>query len=334
MPGSSNFMELEPMAASSVPSPEPARAWWRRGWLFLLLIPVPVAAACWWFTAPLDDTLASPASFDSTTALTTPAAPPAGSGSEAHAELGTPALPDWPEVRLEGMAAKRVLLDTMLAVQDRLKGVAGYTATFRKQERIGGVLGPEQIMTMKIRHHPFAVYFKYLSPYPGKEAVYAEGHHDNKIIAHAGGMSRFLVPRLAVPPDHPLAMAETRHPITEAGLANLVDKLVAFRRLDLIDADAVTFLDRTTDIRAGLRLRSVHTHPHFDPRRPFARVDILYDPQTRIPLSIESYDWPEPGHQGELLLAERYVYEDLDLSASLSPIDFDPGNPAYAFHRY
>ena len=216
------------------------------------------------------------------------------------------AVPDWPEGRLEGTAAKQLLLDTMLAVQERLKNVAGYTATFRKQERIGGVLGPEQTMAMKIRHHPFAVYFKYLSPYRGKGGGLRRGaprQQDHRPLGRRGAVPRAPPGR---PPDHPLALADTRHAITEAGLANLTDKLVGFRRMDLDDPDAVTILDRTTDAEGRPWLRSVHTHPHFDHRRPFARVEVLYDPETRLPLQIENYDWPEPGHQGELLLAERY----------------------------
>ncbi len=313
--------------------PHLARLWRRSGWLFVLFVPLVSAAVCWRLTAPrVDHDLADVPIPRKTTA---PAPRIALSDAPAgKAAAGSPDVPDWPEDRLEGTAAKQLLLDTMLDVQERLKNVAGYTATFRKQERIGGVLHPEQTLAMKIRHRPFAVYFKYLSPSAGKEVVYAEGHHDNKIIAHSGGVARFLVPRFAVPPDHPLATAETRHAITEAGLANLTDKLVGFRHMDLADPEAVTILDRKTDTRGRPWLRSVHTHPRFDNRRPFARVDILYDPDSRLPLVIENYDWPGPGHEGELLLAERYHYEDLDLSASLSALDFDPANPAYAFSRY
>ena len=62
---------------------------------------------------------------------------------------------------------------------------------------------------------------------------------------------------------------------------------------------------------------------------------MLYDPETRLPRRIDSYDWPEPGKgPGALQLAERYSYEDLDLDAPLSDLDFDPANPAYAFSRF
>ena len=318
---------------AAITFPHLARAWRRRAWLCFLIVPLAGAAVCWWLTAPLEDDAPVAPPVPRQAAVRAPGtAVPEGPGGEAPAD--PLALAGWPEGRLEGTAAKRLLLDTMCAVKERLKTVAGYTATFRKQERIGGVLGPEQTMAMKIRHHPFAVYLKYLSPNAGKEVVYAEGHHDNKIIAHSGGMARFLVPRLAVLPDHPLALADSRHAITEAGLANLTDKLLGFRRMDLDDPDAETILDRVTDANGRPWLRSLHTHPHCDGRRPFARVEILYDPETRLPLRIDNYDWPAPGHEGELLLAERYIYEDVDLGAVLTGLDFDPANPAYAFRRY
>ena len=224
------------------------------------------------------------------------------------------------------------MLDTLIAVQERLESVAGYTATFRKQERIGGVLGPEQTMAMKIRHHPFAVYLKYLSPHAGKEVVYAEGHHDNKIIAHSGGMARFLVPRLAVAPDHPLALADSRHSITEAGLVNLTDKLLGFRRMDLDDPDAATILDRATDVTAAPWLRSLHTPPALQRRRALRRIEVLYDPETRLPLRISNYDWPAPDRRASSSWPSATL-RDLNLDARLSGLDFDPANPAYAFHR-
>jgi len=310
------------MVASPVPNP--ARAWRRRAWAILLSVPVAAAAGCWWLTTPpVDD---APDGTPETTAPT----------ATAGAKNGPvePGFPDWPAGRLEGKAAGRLLLDTLLRVQRRLEKVAGYTATFRKRERIKDVLGPEQTIAMKIRNRPFAVYLKYLAPQAGKEVVFAEGHHEDKIIAHGGGLARLLVPRLALPPDHPLALADARHPITEAGLANLTARLIGFRRMDLDDPGAMTVVDRTHDEQGRPWLRSLHEHPVYDPRRPFARIEVLYDPESRLPLQIRSYDWPQPGHQGELLLAECYVYEDLNLEAVLGALDFDPSNPAYAFHRY
>jgi hypothetical protein len=289
---------------------------------FIVFVGLGIPGVCWWLTAPLEP--ATEPLFSESTARTTEPARP----------VSALQVPDWPEVRLEGPPAKRLILEMLLAARRRLGAVPGYTAKLHKQERINGKLGSQQLLAMKVRHRPFAVYFKFLSPSPGREVVYAEGLHDNKMIAHGTGMARLLVPRLAVPPDHPLALAENRHPVTEAGLVNLTEKLIGFREMDLKDNDARTLLDRTTGPDGREWLRSVHIHAHRKPGRPFARSEVLYDPESRFPLQISNFDWPSADDSGELLLAERYRYEDLDLDVSLTSLDFDPANPAYAFHRY
>jgi hypothetical protein len=311
------------MAASPITgNASPRLRWWH--WGLLLLLPVAgVAGTSWWLTEPLEDHGA-----DTAPAPDLPRAPRPELAAKPHEPLA------WPDERLEGMPAKQLLLDVLLDVDRRLDAIDFYTATFRKRERLRGVLGSEQTLAMKVRQHPFAIYLKFLDPTPGKEVVYAEGHHDNKVIAHATGVSRWLVPRLAVPPDHPLALAETRHAVTEAGLANLTEKLIGYRRIDINDPEAITILDRTTDDDGRAWLRSLHLHPaNATSQRPFARVEVLYDPETRFPLRIKNYDWPKKGHKGELLLAESYRYDDLNLNAPLTALDFDPANPAYAFHR-
>ncbi|WZO99032.1 DUF1571 domain-containing protein [Isosphaeraceae bacterium EP7] len=284
-----------------------------------------VVAASWYFTEPLHERVPATAETPAT-ALPSAAVPspePAASRS----------LPEWPDQRLAGLDAKRILMDTVLAVGERLRGEAGYTAIFHKRERIKGKLGEDQVMEMKARNRPFAVYFKFLNPTPGKEVVYAEGHRDGKVLAHGVGLARFLVPRLAVAPDSPIALADSRHPVTDAGLLNLTERLIAYRKLDLIQPEAETILDRVPGPDGRDWPRSVHLHHARTPDRLFARVEILYDPETRIPLSISNYDWPAPGKGDETPLAERYAYEALNFDVTLTDLDFDPANPAYQFHR-
>jgi hypothetical protein len=241
----------------------------------------------------------------------------------------------WPEEVLTGPEAKALLLEVLLAVEAGLEAQTGYTATFRKQERVDGKLQPEQTMAMKVRHRPFAIYLKFLHPDAGKEVIYHTGRYDDHIVAHGGKLTRLLLPRLKVPPNSPLAMKGNRHPVTDAGLLNLVKKLVRFRRMDLTDHDAETVLDRVTDEKGRTYLRSAHAHPHKTGDRPFAYVEVLYDPQTRIPVQFEGFDWPESGvWRGERILGERYVYEDVDFEAELTDLDFDPANPAYEFRRF
>lgn len=287
------------------------------------VVPVAVIGLSLWFTEPLEDRDDLPEDVPANAAVAEPALDPP------HA----PALA-WPGSTLDGDPAKVLLLQVLQKVDARLDRVTGYTATFRKQERVKGKLLDPQQMEMKIRHRPFAIYLKFREPDPGKEAIYAEGHHDNKVVVHNAGWSRALLPRLPLSPDHPIAMAGNRHPITDAGLANLVKRLVKFRKMDLDDADAVTILDRVKGPDGKERLRSVHTHSEQRPERPFARVEVFYEPESFLPTEIVSYDWPAKGETGPLKLAERYIYEDVKLDAALSAIDFDIKNPKYSFHRF
>lgn len=239
----------------------------------------------------------------------------------------------WPEETLSGMRAKQLLLDVLLAAERRLDAVGGYTATLYKQERLKGKLGPDQRVELKVRHEPFAIYMKFLEPDKGKEVVYATGRYDDNIIAHGGGLSRAILPRLKVKPDSALALAGNRHPITDAGLLNLTRKLIRFRRWDLVDEDAGTILDRFTDEAGRTFLRSIHTHTVPHPDRPFAYVEVLYDPESKLPVRFMGHDWPESSAENPPL-GEKYVYEDIDLDAPLTDLDFDPANPAYGFHRF
>lgn len=301
----------------------------RRAWAItpLVLAPALLAGASWWLTEPLE--LAGPSQLRSVPSVAHAALIP---GTSAFAVK--PSRTVWPEARVEGEPAKRLLLKALLQAGSWLSRFEGYSAVFHKQERIHGTLSDEQSMLMKIRQSPFSVYLKYLSPQAGKEVVYAEGRYDNQLIAHMGGLSRLLLPRVAFPPTHALVLAENRHPITEAGLAHLVTTLIKFRKMDLTDSEAVTILDRTRTEDGRNVLRSVHEHRNRHAERPYARVVVLYDPETFLPIDIANYDWPEPGQTGDLLMAERYSYENLQFDVQFSDLDFDPANPAYAFQRY
>ena len=147
---------------------------------------------------------------------------------------------------------------------------------------------------------------KCLKPVTGRELIYAEGHYDNQVIGHPPGLARLLVPRLRVPPNSPLIMAESRHPMNEAGLANMIRKMIRYREMDLSDPDSITILDRTTSSDGRNWLRSTHIHPVFHPERPLGETEVLYDPASRFPLRFTGYDRPAPG-ESEKPLANAIV---------------------------
>ncbi len=241
----------------------------------------------------------------------------------------------WPEGTLEGEPAKRLLVACLTRASERLGRTSGYTALLHRRERIGGVLGTEQVQEIKVRHRPFSVYMKYLSPLPGREVVYDERRNGGKLVVHNGDWTRRIIPRLTISPDDPIAMNDNRHPITEMGLAHITSTLLRFAEMDLTDPGAATILDRPTDPDGRPWLRSRHEMDREQPARPFARVEVHYDPDSLLPRRFVGYEWPRPGDSpAEYPMAESYAYDDLDLDVTLTDLDFDPANPAYAFSRF
>jgi hypothetical protein len=233
--------------------------------------------------------------------------------------------------RLDGTSAKRKVVDLLDEALERIGRISGYTAQLRIQERIRGTLGPEQRFEMKLRHSPFAVYMKSVTPTSGREAIFAEGRFDNKLVAHQVDWTRRLTPRLVLAPTSPLVLAYSRHPITEAGLANLARSLRKAAQLDLDDDGAITVLDRVADAEGRAWLRSTHDYARTSFTRSFSRVEVFYDPTTSLPLRMSGYDWPKPGDSGEPQLGEQCAFEELNFDVPLSDLDFDPENPAYDY---
>ena len=143
-------MAVRPVPWMSSATGRPGRRWGLAIVFLLTLVPTTLAGLSWWLTVPLDE---PPLRVEAKSV------PGALTGADRRETM-----PDWPRGRLEGEPAKALLLATLLVVQARLERVEGYTATFRKQERIHGILGPEQTLAMKVRQRPFAVYFKFISP--------------------------------------------------------------------------------------------------------------------------------------------------------------------------
>ena len=236
---------------------------------------------------------------------------------------------------MDGEQAKKFLLETLTKLNESFSKIPGYTVTFRKQERLKGKLSAEQTFAMKVRQDPFAVYLKALAPTTGREIIFARGFFEDKVIAHSDGLSRWLVPKLQVPPEHPLVRSESRHPITNAGIGNLIRNLIGYRTRDLGHPDSETTLDQWTDSEGRRWLRSLHIHRTHTPERPFTRAEVLYHPETRLPLRFTGFDWPDSDAGSDApILGERYCYDDLTLNAPLSGSDFDPANPSYHFHRF
>lgn len=206
--------------------------------------------------------------------------------------------------------------------------VEDYTCNFYKRELIGGQMIP-QTMQMKLRHKPFSVYLKYQNPHPGREVLFVEGANGNKLLAHEEGF-KGLAGTLALPPTGPDAMQETRYPLTQIGIRNMLDTVIAQWELEgqFGEVDVKYY----PQAKIGeLACKAIETS-HPTPRKQFKfhKTRLYLDRETSLPVALEQYAWPpQPG--GQPLLVEFYNYLQLKTNVGLRDMDFDPRNPAYRF---
>lgn len=214
-----------------------------------------------------------------------------------------------------------------------------YTATLVKRERIDGVLGDEEYMNVKVRNArtlpgvgqvPFSIYICFTQPesFKGREVIWVEGSNDNKLIAHDTGLIRGQF-RVSLDPEGGMAMRGNRYPIYEAGIENLVVKLIEKAERDREAGHChVAFYNSRVEGRDCTMIEVRH-----DERRSpydFHLAKVYIDKELGVPIRYAAYSWPTRAN-GEPILEEEYTYVNIRLNVGLTNRDFDPDNPAYAF---
>ncbi len=124
-------------------------------------------------------------------------------------------------------------------------------------------------------------------------------------------------------------MMGNKYPITEIGLAKLVEKLIEKGERDKKVGPAKSrskkFRSRWSTLPED---RSYPSHP--DPQFDFHMAQIFIDTERMIPLRYAPTCGPKnrvPRHT----LEEEYTYIDVRLNVGLKDSDFDPNNPAYKY---
>ncbi|HAN97770.1 MAG TPA: hypothetical protein DCQ98_10220 [Planctomycetaceae bacterium] len=223
---------------------------------------------------------------------------------------------------------------------DRMRsGIHDYTATLVKRERIDGRLSDEEFIQLKIRNArvrdglgqvPFSIYLRFLRPTSceGREVIWVDGRNDGKLVAHDTGVIRGQF-RVSLDPEGGLAMKGNRYPIYEAGIENLVVRLIEKANRDRAAGDCrVSF----RNAKVGDRECTKITVQHDERRHPydFHIAEVFIDKELGIPIRYAAYTWPRRPDE-EPILEEEYTYTNVRLNVGLTDRDFDPDNPAYAF---
>jgi outer membrane lipoprotein-sorting protein len=225
--------------------------------------------------------------------------------------------------------ARQVVADCKakyLTVQD-------YTCVFFKRERIDGKLYTQHIMNVKARTKPSSLYFKFIQPNPGREAIFVHGRNNNKIIAHDVGLGRLVAGTMHLDPKGDMAMEENRHPVTEAGLGAMIDTVKQRWDSELHPGESVVTFHPHAKVGDRPCLMVETTHPRPGTEFLFHKVKFYVDKELGLPIRFEAYDWPKsPGAEPELM--EEYTYMNLKINVGLKERDFDPNNRQYSYGRF
>jgi hypothetical protein len=201
----------------------------------------------------------------------------------------------------------------------KLASVKDYTGTFLKTEDVNGKI-IEQSMALKVRENPFSVALKFNSPYRGRQVIYVEGENDGKMLVKPEGF-KAIVGTLSIDPHGDQALAENRHPITQAGLSSMVRLVLSQWKSELKQED-LHDVEITEDKSTGQTCRKIQVvRSSQTPGIPFHMTCLYLSQETKLPVRIENYDWPStPGKKP--VLVEQYTFQDVKTNVGLNDDDF------------
>ncbi|HUY88084.1 MAG TPA: DUF1571 domain-containing protein [Pirellulales bacterium] len=213
-----------------------------------------------------------------------------------------------------------------------LEQVDDYSCVLVKRERIGGSLSANEHLAIKLRHDPYSVYVRYLSPdrVRGQEAIYVHGLNQNHLLAHPNGLTGRLVRMVKLDPLGKRAMEGNRYPITELGVKRLAESWLKEARHDVqfVACDAKTMRGAKLDGKACTCVELTRRQRHHD--LPYQMTRLFIDAESQFPIRYEAYEWSlRPG--GEPELAEEYTYRDIQPNCRFVDLDFDAQNSEYGF---
>ncbi|MDR3639258.1 MAG: DUF1571 domain-containing protein [Isosphaeraceae bacterium] len=200
--------------------------------------------------------------------------------------------------------------------RERLEKMNSYQVHINRQERVGASLLPVEDVLLSVRRSPKAVRLEWPDgPHKGREVIYSASDNNGLMQVNMAD-SLVPVPRLSLPPDSPLVMSNSRHPITEAGFDTIVRNME--RAIELEKAGTPT--------SGKLKYEGLDQPDGLDrPSHKLVRVTpsgetwlVYIDPNTKLPALVQA-------NAADGTLLERYLFLDPkgDLAELSQPDAFD-----------
>jgi outer membrane lipoprotein-sorting protein len=192
--------------------------------------------------------------------------------------------------------------------------VLDYVCLYEKEERAISE-GERQTMRFSFRK-PLDVRLEWLNAQGSVDqtAVYRQGFNDGKVLARQSGLVGELAGKLRLDPNEPLALADSRHPITEVGLGTIIDRaqrdaanfgigsnFAGEETLDGLPAYKFEFIASGNEMVGGLA---------------GARKALIWiDRELKLPVKLEIYDAANA-------LLERHRFKQVRINQKLSDKTF------------
>lgn len=231
--------------------------------------------------------------------------------------VAAPAHPLIPAIAMAKIAMAKV--DTL----------ADYEGTLTKRELIGNNV-TTQMMQIRVREKPFAVYLNYAAPNEGREVIFDTAQDQTNLLVHEGSGLKSLAGTLTMPINDPRVMAESRHPVSDLGLKRLVQLVIEQWEIESKYGEVdVKYYPNAKMGRIDCEALEV-THPR--PRRQFRyhQCRLYIEKKSGLPLRVQNYGFPQQAGIAPPLV-EDYAYTGLKTNLGLKPLDFSRTNPAYRF---
>jgi hypothetical protein len=209
----------------------------------------------------------------------------------------------------------------MGAAESAVAGLADYRATLESSERIGDELFPRRVMTVWVLAEPLRVAIVTLEPESERgQRVWYDGE-ERELVAETPGFLGALVGRVGLDPEGELAMKNRRHPVSDVGLARMVEQM----REAMEPLLALSFPTRIRAGEARLAERDVRLVEVLQPAVEADEGPVVhrfaFDRESGL---VTYYGLAELGSEGVAVL-EEYLYRDLATNLGLGVDDFAPG---------
>jgi hypothetical protein len=202
--------------------------------------------------------------------------------------------------------------DTLRAVmgkaRSRLEAMSTYQVKITRVERVGGQLQPEEEALLSIRRNPRAVRLEWADgPSKGREVIYSSAVNDRMMYVNMGN-SALPISRMSIPVDSPLALRNSRHPITEAGFDTIFENLAAHEKPQTATSPGTGKLEYKGIKQPKGADQACHLLERVSPQGETWQVYL--DTKTLMPAMVVAFR----SSGGELI--ERYTYKNLKANPS------------------